>query len=86
MPQVSARIARQRAALLRAAGERQFAKLCASRVGRVEQVLIERNGMGRTEQFVPIMVPGTQPGDVLDVLVTGVTREGLAGEAVREVA
>src|SRR5690606_29426857 len=57
MPQVSKRVARTRATLLRAEGERQFAKLCASRVGMVENVLIERNGLGRTEQFVPVSVP-----------------------------
>ncbi len=32
-----------RAARLRAVGERQFARLCESRVGRIENVLVERN-------------------------------------------
>ena len=86
MPQVSSHIARQRAALLRAEGERQFTKLCTSRIGRLEHVLIERDGMGRTEQFVPILVPGTSPGDLLDVRVTTTSADGLVGEAFQQAA
>ena len=86
MPQVSKRVARTRATLLRAEGERQFAKLCASRVGMVENVLIERNGLGRTEQFVPVSVPESQPGELLTVRITGMAADGLVGEALREAA
>nr|WP_295888199.1 tRNA (N(6)-L-threonylcarbamoyladenosine(37)-C(2))-methylthiotransferase MtaB [uncultured Devosia sp.] len=86
MPQVSGKIARARAALLRAEGDRQFAKLCGSRVGKIENVLIERNGIGRTEQFVPVAVPGSQPGELLAVRITGTAADGLVGEALREAA
>jgi threonylcarbamoyladenosine tRNA methylthiotransferase MtaB len=86
MPQVSRKIARERAALLRAAGDRQFAKLCASRIGQLENVLIERDGLGRTEQFVPVQVAGAMPGELLSVRVTDATTDGLVGEALREAA
>jgi threonylcarbamoyladenosine tRNA methylthiotransferase MtaB len=86
MPQVDKRIARDRAAILRAAGERQFAKLCASRIGQIEQVLIERDGLGRTEQFIPISVADAQPGDLLSVRVTAIAADGLVGEALRDAA
>jgi threonylcarbamoyladenosine tRNA methylthiotransferase MtaB len=86
MPQVSKRVARDRATLLRAEGDKQFRKLCASRVGMVENVLIERNGLGRTEQFVPVAVPGAQPGELLSVRITGMATDGLVGEALREAA
>jgi len=86
MPQVDKRIARQRAAILRAEGETQFAALCASRVGMVENVLIEREGLGRSEQFVPVKVAGAQPGELLAVRITGVAADGLVGEALREAA
>jgi threonylcarbamoyladenosine tRNA methylthiotransferase MtaB len=86
MPQVSKATARKRAALLRAAGDRQFAKLCLSRVGRIETVLIERNGMGRTEQFVPVMIADAQPGELLSVQITDASADGLVGEALREAA
>jgi threonylcarbamoyladenosine tRNA methylthiotransferase MtaB len=86
MPQVDPRIARKRAARLRQTGSMQLAKLSSARVGQVENVLIERNDLGRTEQFLPIAVPGTQPGELLAVRVTGVTADGLVGEALREAA
>lgn len=86
MPQVSKAVARERASLLRAEGDRQFAKLCLSHVGHTENVLIERNGMGRTEQFVPVQVPDAQPGELLAVRIGDVTAEGLVGEALQRAA
>ncbi|MCS6758546.1 MAG: tRNA (N(6)-L-threonylcarbamoyladenosine(37)-C(2))-methylthiotransferase MtaB [Candidatus Devosia euplotis] len=86
MPQVSKAVARDRAALLRAAGDAQFKTLCASRIGKVETVLIERDGLGRSEQFVPVRVPGAQAGALLAVEITASSDDGLVGEAVREAA
>ncbi|OYW98728.1 MAG: tRNA (N(6)-L-threonylcarbamoyladenosine(37)-C(2))-methylthiotransferase MtaB, partial [Rhizobiales bacterium 32-66-8] len=86
MPQVNGRLARSRAALLRAEGAKQFAKLCATRIGKIENVLVERHGLGRTEQFVPVAMPGEQPGQLLAVQVTGVAADGLVGEVLREAA
>src|SRR5262249_2469705 len=54
MPQVPRRIGKERAARLRALGDTQYNKFCESRVGAIETVLVERDGVGRTEQFVPI--------------------------------
>ncbi|WDR00056.1 tRNA (N(6)-L-threonylcarbamoyladenosine(37)-C(2))-methylthiotransferase MtaB [Devosia sp. J2-20] len=86
MPQVSKKLARDRAGLLRAAAQAQFHALCASRVGQTEQVLMERGGQGRSEQYIPVRVAGTQPGALLAVRISGVTKNGLVGEAVREAA
>tara|TARA_R110002124_G_scaffold109676_7_gene262814 strand:- start:6968 stop:8233 length:1266 start_codon:yes stop_codon:yes gene_type:complete len=86
MPAVSKSVARDRAALLRAAGQAQFQALCASRIGQVENVLIERDELGRSEQFVPVQVSGAQPGALLAVRITGANADGLVGEAVREAA
>ncbi|WP_297110478.1 tRNA (N(6)-L-threonylcarbamoyladenosine(37)-C(2))-methylthiotransferase MtaB [uncultured Devosia sp.] len=86
MPQVSKVIARKRAALLREAGESEFTALCAARLGRTENVLVERDGLGRTEQFVPVSVAGTQAGELLSVRITGLSKDGLAGEALRAAA
>ena len=86
MPQVGKAIARQRAALLRAEGEKQFAALCRTRLGGTENVLVERSGLGRTEQFVPVHVPGTTAGELVGVRVTGLGEDGLIGEALRAAA
>jgi threonylcarbamoyladenosine tRNA methylthiotransferase MtaB len=86
MPQVSKKTASDRAAVLRQAGIMQLAKLSASRVGLIESVLVERNGIGRTEQFVPVAMPGVQPGALVAVRVTGVAADGLVGDVLREAA
>ena len=86
MPQVDRRVARQRAGVLRAEGETQFRVLCESRVGHVENVLVERDGLGRTEQFVPVQVAGSVAGELVTARITGTTAEGLVGEALRAAA
>lgn len=86
MPQVDRRVAKDRAALLRAAGDGQYRRHCESRVGVIENVLVERDDMGRTEQFTPIAVPGFAPGQIVPVRVAGISETGLVGEAVRTAA
>jgi threonylcarbamoyladenosine tRNA methylthiotransferase MtaB len=86
MPQVDRKVAKERAAQLRALGDSQFAKLCESRVGMIENVLVERDGLGRTEQFVPLTVPGFSQGQIVPVRVTGVSPSGLIGEPIRTAA
>jgi threonylcarbamoyladenosine tRNA methylthiotransferase MtaB len=56
MPQVAMAERKERAARLRAAGERALDRFLAGRLGRVEQVLVERGGMGRTEAFAPFRI------------------------------
>ncbi|QQR39177.1 tRNA (N(6)-L-threonylcarbamoyladenosine(37)-C(2))-methylthiotransferase MtaB [Devosia rhizoryzae] len=86
MPQVNSAVSKLRAAKLRDAGERQVAKLCASRIGKIESVLVERGGIGRTEQFVPVRVPDEPAGDLLAMRITGMDARGLLGEALRVAA
>jgi threonylcarbamoyladenosine tRNA methylthiotransferase MtaB len=85
MPQVDKTTARKRAEILRHAGSQQLARLCASRVGQVENVLVERNGVGRTEQFISVQVDA-QHGDLVAMRVTGTTADGLVGEVLRKAA
>jgi threonylcarbamoyladenosine tRNA methylthiotransferase MtaB len=86
MPQVPRAVAKARAAKLRAAGADRYNKLCEDRIGTVESVLMERDGMGRTEQFIPITVPGHVAGELIAVRVTGTSDTGLVGEAIRDAA
>lgn len=86
MPQVSKAVARRRATQLRAAGEKQFRALCDSRIGQTESVLMERNGLGRTEQFIPVRVAGTEAGDLLSVRISGLSDDGLAGDPLQAAA
>jgi len=86
MPQVSKGIARERARLLREAGERKFVALCDARLGGVETVLMERNGIGRTEHFLPVRVADGAAGDLIAVRLTGRHADGLVGEQLRVAA
>ncbi|VAW16482.1 tRNA t(6)A37-methylthiotransferase [hydrothermal vent metagenome] len=84
--QVEKSVAKRRAAMLRAAGERQFAAHCASLVGSSRQVLIEKSGSGRTEQFVPVNVEGALAGEIVRVKILQASDIGLVGELVRNAA
>jgi len=54
MPQLPRALVRERAALLRAAGARRRARRLASRVGRMERVLVETPRRGRTECYAEV--------------------------------
>lgn len=86
MPQVPRPVGKSRAALLRRAGEQQFARLCATRIGRVENVLVERGGVGRTEQFVPVSVPDIGHGNLVQMQITAMGTDRLEGNIVHAAA
>ncbi len=86
MPQVDKGIARKRAGLLREAGEKQFYALAQSLIGKTESVLMERGGVGRTEQFVPVQLDDSVAGELLPVRITGMDGQRLIGEPLRAAA
>jgi threonylcarbamoyladenosine tRNA methylthiotransferase MtaB len=61
MPQVAKGKRKERASRLRLAGGRALAGYLAGRVGKLEQVLVERGGTGRTEAFAPFHIEGAAP-------------------------
>jgi threonylcarbamoyladenosine tRNA methylthiotransferase MtaB len=71
MPQVRREIVKQRAARLRGVGETAYARHLASLVGTRQSVLIEREGLGRTEGFTLVAIPAGQPGEILQADITG---------------
>ncbi|MDJ0686148.1 MAG: tRNA (N(6)-L-threonylcarbamoyladenosine(37)-C(2))-methylthiotransferase MtaB [Alphaproteobacteria bacterium] len=75
-------VRKDRAARLRAKGDRALQSYLRSRVGTTEQVLIERDGMGRTEGFAPVAIHGA-PGDLAAVRITGVVDGKLTGADLR---
>ena len=86
MPQVDRAVARARTARLREAGQRQLSALSQSRLGRIEPVLMERGGVGRTEHFLAVRVAGIPAGELTEVRITGFGADGLEGEALRVAA
>jgi threonylcarbamoyladenosine tRNA methylthiotransferase MtaB len=59
MPQVPVPVRRERAARLRDAGAAAARRFYESRLGRIEDVLIETGDRGRTAHFAPIRLCGT---------------------------
>ena len=58
MPPVPVALRRQRAAELRALGERQRARFLAAQLGREVAVLLERDGFGHSQHFAPVAIAG----------------------------
>jgi threonylcarbamoyladenosine tRNA methylthiotransferase MtaB len=69
MPQVARGVVRDRASRLRAKGAAALARHLDGEVGKRHQVLAERGGIGRTEQFTPVRVAGADPGTMIDVTI-----------------
>lgn len=80
MPQVPKPVRKERAARLRAAGEAQYARFLAAQTGRVLTVLVEQDGVGRSEHFAPVRIQdGAAEGELLTVTVEGIERAQLIG-------
>ena len=64
MPQVAHSVRKERAARLRELGQKQEQVLYQSCIGKQAHVLMEENGIGRTEQFVPVRCAEMQAGEL----------------------
>ncbi|MGE0281989.1 MAG: tRNA (N(6)-L-threonylcarbamoyladenosine(37)-C(2))-methylthiotransferase MtaB [Rhizobiaceae bacterium] len=71
MPQVERSVAKQRAARLRAAGDAAYQRHLASLAGTTQSILIEREGLGRTESFTLAAIPFGAPGEVVEAVISG---------------
>jgi threonylcarbamoyladenosine tRNA methylthiotransferase MtaB len=71
MPQVNRSMIKERAARLRATGERAYARHLASLTGSVQRLLVERDGIGRTEGFTLASVPFGAPGEIVEAVIAG---------------
>jgi threonylcarbamoyladenosine tRNA methylthiotransferase MtaB len=71
MPQVRREIVKQRAARLRAAGEAAYRRHLDSLAGTRQSILVERNGVGRTEGFALAAIDAGEPGDIVAAVVSG---------------
>jgi threonylcarbamoyladenosine tRNA methylthiotransferase MtaB len=79
MPQVARAVVRERAARLRAAGRAAYLARLAALVGTRQRVLIEAEGTGHTEGFMPLSGLTGAPGSIVEVEVTGLDSDRLLG-------
>ena len=84
MPQMPIAVRKERAARLRQAGTQAAARFLDSRVGTDADVLVEADGIGRTEHYAPIHTDQPLPdGQITKLRVTGRNGDVLTGrEAV----
>jgi threonylcarbamoyladenosine tRNA methylthiotransferase MtaB len=72
MPQLDRAIVKERAQRLREKGEAALRRYLDSQIGAQRQVLTERGGIGRTEQFTAVRLSSpVAPGLLLNLTVTG---------------
>ncbi|MER9731388.1 tRNA (N(6)-L-threonylcarbamoyladenosine(37)-C(2))-methylthiotransferase MtaB [Mesorhizobium sp. M0217] len=71
MPQVRRELVKQRAAQLRAAGEAAYRRHLSSLPGTRQTILIERDGVGRTEGFTLAGLGTGAPGEIVEADITG---------------
>ncbi|PCJ82138.1 MAG: tRNA (N(6)-L-threonylcarbamoyladenosine(37)-C(2))-methylthiotransferase MtaB [Hyphomicrobiales bacterium] len=84
MPQLERPLIKSRAALLRAKGELALQAHLSSQVGTSHAVLIEKPGLGRTEQFTQVELSADsagQSGDIIPAIITGHSQRHLFAEA-----
>jgi threonylcarbamoyladenosine tRNA methylthiotransferase MtaB len=83
MPQLPIPVRRERAGRLREAGRRAARRLYESRLGGVEQVLVEHGNRGNSPHFVPVRLRGVagRPGELRALRAVACDDDGLIGEA-----
>ena len=83
MPQLPVPVRRERAGRLREAGRRAARRLYESRLGGVEQVLVEHGNRGHSPHFVPVRLRGVaaRPGELRPLRAVACDDDGLIGEA-----
>lgn len=79
MPQVPHNIRKERASRLRELGQRQEAALLKSCVGKQYSVLMEQDGIGRTEHFLPVSCFGAQSGELITIATQAIVEDKLIG-------
>ncbi len=82
MPQVDRGIVKERAARLRAAGDTAYRRHLSALAGTTQRVLVEREGLGRTEGFTLAVIDAGAPGEIVDATITGHDGERLLARPV----
>jgi threonylcarbamoyladenosine tRNA methylthiotransferase MtaB len=76
MPQLDRGLVKQRAARLRAAGEAALDRHLGAEQGSLRRILVERDGLGRTEHFTLAEIDAA-PGAIVAARITGRTERSL---------
>jgi threonylcarbamoyladenosine tRNA methylthiotransferase MtaB len=76
MPQLDGKIIKIRAKLLREAGQKQLQNFLQNQIGKNLKVIIEKDGMGKSENFLDVKIIGDsqnlKSGEILQIKASGV--------------
>lgn len=82
MPQMDRSIIKERAARLRAKGEEAVLQHLKSELGKEREVLVEKEGLGRTELFTEVELDANTPGSLVKARIKGHTHRHLIAEVI----
>ena len=82
MPQLDRRTVKQRAARLRAAGDAAYHRHLDMLAGSAQRILVERDGLGRTEGFTLAAIEIGRPGEIVAARIAGRDGEKLIATAI----
>jgi threonylcarbamoyladenosine tRNA methylthiotransferase MtaB len=71
MPQVAGGAIKERSKRLRSAGEAALLRRLQAEIGATREVLIESDGQGRTEHYLPVAIAGERMGSVVPLRIAG---------------
>lgn len=83
MPQLPRKLVKERAAMLREAGASAYERHLAGLAGTRQSILVEREGLGRTEGFTLTAIDAGLPGEIVDATITGHHGDKLVASASR---
>ncbi len=86
MPQLPRATIKERGARLRAKGADALIRHLAAETGKERPVLVEKEGLGRTEQFTQVELTGGVAGEIVETRIIGHTGRHLLGEALSRAA
>ncbi len=86
MPQLDRGLVKERAARLRAAGDAAHRRHLDSLVGTSQRILIEREGVGRTEGFTVAKLDFGAPGEIVETIISGHDGDRLTARAPQAAA
>jgi threonylcarbamoyladenosine tRNA methylthiotransferase MtaB len=83
MPQINGKIIKTRAKLLREAGQKELEKTLAKQVGKNLKVIIEKDGIGKSENFLEVKISSNaenlKSGDIIEIKALKAEENFLAG-------
>lgn len=80
MPQLNGTIIKARAKILRETGEKELQKFLHSQIGKNLSVILEKDGFGKSENFLDVKVNRGKAGDIVEAKAVGVQQNYLIAE------